>query len=335
MANETFLATFGVIGLRLLELHGIDPQRFAQQLGFGSTDIPSPKTRMAFELADKAFERAAQLIPYPAFALRAPECWHPSYLGTLGYAWLSSGSLRTGLKRLVRYSRILGQKAVCRCDDLPDGLCFVFDHDRGDKPVGPVLTDFALSLIVGMCRSNYGAGLVIDAVALRRPAPEDEHPYREFFQCPVTFGAKEDSFVLPLHVADRPLPTGNHDLVQIFDSILAEQLADLQNGDLESRCRTFLLQELTSGEPSEEDLAKTMAMSRRTLQRRLSDLGLTYRSLLEKTRYDLAMRYLDDPKKSVTDITFLLGFSEQSAFTHAFKRWSGKAPTEYRESASD
>ena len=75
-------------------------------------------------------------------------------------------------------------------------------------------------------------------------------------------------------------------------------------------------------------------MSRRTLQRKLQENGLTYRGLLEKTRHDLALRYLDDPDKTVTDITFLLGFSEQSAFTRAFKRWHGKSPSAYREQSA-
>ena len=65
-------------------------------------------------------------------------------------------------------------------------------------------------------------------------------------------------------------------------------------------------------------------------RKRLSELGLTYQKLLDQTRHELAQRYLDDPSKSVTEITFLLGFSEQSAFTRAFKRWSGIAPTAYR-----
>jgi AraC-like DNA-binding protein len=77
-------------------------------------------------------------------------------------------------------------------------------------------------------------------------------------------------------------------------------------------------------------MAAAMCMSRRTLQRKLGEAELSYKALLEKTRHDLALRYLDDPSKTVTDITFLLGFSEQSAFTRAFKRWSGKAPTAYR-----
>ena len=334
MASETFLATFGLIGLRLLELHGIDPQRFAQQIGIGSTDVPSPKTRLAADLGDHAFERAAQLIPDPAFALRAAECWHPAHLGTLGFAWLSSGSLRTALKRLERYSKILGQKASCRCTDIPDGLRFVVDHGRGDRPVGPVLADFALSLFVGMCRANFGPSLMLDTVTLRRLPPADPAPYEKFFGTSVSFGADEDGFTLPHYVADRPLPTSNHELATTFDAILTKQLADLDNSALADRCRAYLLTEMTSGDPSEEDLAKSMGMSRRTLQRKLGELGMAYKGVLEKTRYELALRYLDDPAKSVTDITFLLGFSEQSAFTRAFKRWSGQAPTHYREAHS-
>ena len=71
-------------------------------------------------------------------------------------------------------------------------------------------------------------------------------------------------------------------------------------------------------------------MSQRSFQRRLRELGLTYRELLDQTRHELARRYLDDPAKSVTEITFLLGFSEQSAFTRAFRHWSGMSPSVYR-----
>lgn len=331
MSSETFLATFGLIGLRLVERHGVDPQRFARELGFASTAIPDAKTRLPSELGDIGFEKAMALIPEPAFALRAAECWHPSHLGTLGYAWLSSGSLRTALKRLERYSRILGQKASCKCGDTAEGLCFSFDTGRGDAPVGHAVADFALSLILSMCRTNLGAPLAPLSAGLRRPLPANRQPYDDFFGCRVAFGAAQDRFVLARHIADQPLPTANLELARTFDAILADQLAELSDNGLESRCRAYFLQELTSGEPTEEGLARALAMSRRTLQRKLRENGLTYRGLLEKTRHDLALRYLDDPDKTVTDITFLLGFSEQSAFTRAFKRWHGKSPSAYRE----
>jgi AraC-like DNA-binding protein len=330
MASETFLATFGLIGLRLLELHGVDPQAFVQQFGLDPTTAPDTRTRLPTTLIDQTFAKAAALIPDPAFALRAGECWHPSNLGTLGYAWLSSSSLRTALKRLARFSKIIGQKATFRSDETPDGLRFLFDHGRGDSPIGPVIADFCLALIVAMCRTNYGPSLPLASVHLRRRKPENPKPYDALFDCPIYFGMPDDGLVLATHVADKPLLTSNEELAKTFDAILATQFADLGSSDLTARCKEFLLHELTSGEPTEEKMAAAMCMSRRTLQRKLGENELTYKTLLDRMRHDLALRYLDDPNKTVTDITFLLGFSEQSAFTRAFKRWSGKAPTAYR-----
>ena len=330
MASETFLATFGLIGLRLIELHGIDPQAFAHRYGFGAVAASEAKSRLPATLADETFAKAAALITDPAFALRAGECWHPSNLGTLGYAWLSSGSLRKALKRLERFSKVIGQKASCRCADDTASLRFIFDHGRGDSPVGSVLADFALSLIAAMCRTNYGAGALFESVHLRRAKPDNPKPYSDLYGCPIFFGMPEDSLLLPTAIADKPLLTANQELAKTFDTILAAQLAELGSSDLETRCKEYLLHELTSGDPTEEKMAAAMCMSRRTLQRKLGEVELSYKALLEKTRHDLALRYLDDPSKTVTDITFLLGFSEQSAFTRAFKRWSGKAPTAYR-----
>lgn len=232
---------------------------------------------------------------------------------------------------MERYTRLLGQRMSSQCDDTPEGLRFTYDHGRGDTLAGHVMADFGLSLVVSMCRANYGESLVPARVTFRKPAPRNLRPYETHFGCEVVFGATADSFLLPRETADLPLPTSNHELATTFDAILTRQLADLDAASLADRCRAYLLQELTSGAPSEESLARAMAMSRRTLQRKLGEAGLTYKQLLEQTRHELALRYLDDPTKSVTDITFLLGFSEQSAFSRAFKRWTGVAPSAYRE----
>lgn len=330
MASESFLATFGLVGLRLVELHGIDPQRFIEQAGIESSLVMDTRTRLPTRLADIGFEKAMSLIADPAFALRAAECWHPSNLGVLGHAWLSSDTLRTGLKRLARFSHILGTRGRCTCVDDRNGLRFVFDHGRGNAAIGHAIADFCLSMILDMCRTNFGASLQVESVSLRRPEPENPEPYRGFFGCSVRFSADENSFVLARIAADRPLPTSNSELAITFDAILAEQLAVLDKADIVARCKAYLLRQLTSGEPSEEELAGAMGMSCRTLQRRLGGQGLRYKGVLDEMRYDLAQRYLSDPEKSVTEITFLLGFSEQSAFSRAFKRWSGQAPTLYR-----
>lgn len=330
MQTESTLATLWLMVLRLVELHGIDPQRFMAELGVAPETLRDVRARLPSRLADLAFERAAARIADPAFALRTARCWHPSNLGTMGYAWLSSRTLHTGLKRMERFARILGNRFTYRCVDEPGGLRFVFDHGRADAPIGHPIADFSLSVILDMCRTNFGSKLNAASVRLRRPAPADARPWRDFFGCEIEFGAADDSFVLDRATADAPLPSANIPLANTFDAILTEQMANFFDDDIVSRCKAHVLQQLTSGLPSASELASALGLSQRSLQRKLHELGLSYQQLLDETRHELARRYLDDPGKSVTEITFLLGFSEQSAFTRAFRRWSGMAPTSYR-----
>ena len=112
--------------------------------------------------------------------------------------------------------------------------------------------------------------------------------------------------------------------------MLTEELARLDKADVVSRCRAAVLEQLSSGEGTEEEVAKQLHMSPRTLQRKLAEANMTYLQLLDDTRKDLALRYIEDPRRSVTDITFSLGFSQPSAFTRAFKRWTGLSPTDHR-----
>lgn len=334
MPNETALASSWLIIFRLLEVHGVDAQSWLRELGLDPELARQPGARLPTELADVVITRAAGLIANPAFGLAAGGCWHPSSLGVLGYAWLSSSTLKQGLQRIVRYSRVLGDRWSCNCVDEASGVRFVCDHGRSNTTVGHVMADYILSITLAMCRSNFQRKLNPTSVFLRRPLPADPSPYHDFFACDVHFGADEDALLFSTEDAKALLPTGNRELAATFDAILAEQMVMRSQEDLVSRCQVFLLKQLTSGEPSVGDLVKALGMSRRTLQRKLREMGTSYQQLLEETRYELAKRYLHESAKSVTEITFLLGFSEQGAFTRAFKRWSGAPPRAYRSSAN-
>jgi AraC-like DNA-binding protein len=330
MTKQSTLASAWLILFRLLEAHGVEAHTWLRELGIDPELARQPGARLPTWLADVVLTRAAPLIADPAFGLTAAECWHPSNLGVLGYAWLSSSTLHQGLKRVERYSRVIGDRWSCRCIDEAGGLRFACDHDRSDPVVGHVMADYILSIALAMCRSNFERKLNPARIFLRRPLPADPSRYHDFFACELHFGADEDALVLSAADAEALLPTGNRELAATFDAILAEQLAAHSKADLVSRCQVFLLKQLTSGEPNVGDLVKALGMSRRTLQRKLREMGTSYHEILEETRYELAKRYLHDSGKSVTEITFLLGFSEQGAFTRAFKRWSGTAPSSYR-----
>ena len=318
---------------RLLEMHGLDAMQIARQAGIDLAKIPAPSERIAIDKIDTMLRVAIPLVRDPAFGLRAARCWHPAYMGVLGHAWLSSDTLRVGLERLTRYFRLVGERGVAKVDQTPQGLRVCFRANRGDPasvPVATVFTDIVMAVLLDMCRLNAGAALRPVAATLCRREPENGEVYKRFFGCPVRFAAQENAIVLSTADADRQLPSSNRQLAAVFDRMLAEELTRLDKSDVVSRCRAEVLQHLESGEMSEPQMAKQLHMSRRTLQRRLADADTTYLRLVDETRKDLALRYMEDATRSITDVAFTLGFSQQSAFTRAFKRWTGVNPTEYR-----
>jgi AraC-like DNA-binding protein len=328
---HTSLATIGQIVKKMFELHGLDAQALLGEQGITLDAIRDPNARIPARAWDGLARRTLTLIGDPAFGLRAAHCWHPSNLGALGYAWLSSSTLRTGLQRVVRYWRLLGEKTAAHLEDNHGGLTTVFESGRADPVVGAITADFTMSLLVSMCRMNYGDALRPVAVSLKRPRSDGWQVYRGHYGCPVHFAAAEDSFTLARGDADRTLPSSNREIAATLDHTLARQLARLDRTNVVARCRASLLEQFSSGKLSEEDMAQQLNMSRRTLQRKLADVETTYQQLVDETRHDLALGYIEDPRNSITDITFMLGFSQQSAFTRAFRRWTGHAPSEYRQ----
>ena len=322
---------------RLLEFHGLDAVGIAQQAGVDLAAIPAPGERIEIDKIDAVLHVTIPLVADPAFGLQAARCWHPSELGVLGYAWLSSSTLRTGLERAVRYSRLIGERGTIEIEDTRQGLKVRFEANRGNPavvPIAAVVVDIIIAILLDLCRMNAGATLRPVAAGLRRRKPDASDAYERFFGCPVEFGAEENAFVLSSKDADRPLPSANRQLAAVFNRMLTDELSRLDKSDVVSRCRAVVLENLSSGEETEVDTAKQLHMSSRTLQRKLAEANTTYLQLVDDTRKDLALRYIEDPRHSVTDITFSLGFSQPSAFTRAFKRWTGLSPSDYRTRAT-
>jgi AraC-like DNA-binding protein len=150
----------------------------------------------------------------------------------------------------------------------------------------------------------------------------------------VQFDAPQPEFVLTRVQAEAPLPAASRELAVANDAMLADYLRTLDHGDVVSRVKTAIIEHLPSGAPSADLIAKDLFMSARTLHRRLSDAGTSVSETLEAVRRELAEQYINDPSRSLSEISFLLGFSEQSAFSRAFRRWTGQPPSAARDAAA-
>ena len=329
--TDTSLASIGQVFRRVLEMYGVDAVGVARELGVDLVTPPTPAARIDAAKFDAMMKIALPHIGDPAFGLQAARCWHPANLGVLGHAWLSSSTLRTCLRRLGHYHRIVGERADIRVEEGERGVTVTVSFPTVDPAVENVIYDMSMSLLVDMCRMNAGAALRPLMVSMTRDRPDDVQPYRRFFGVPVRFGAEQNAFQIATKDADHLLPSSNRQLALVFDKMLTEELARLVKDDVITRCKAVVLEHLAAGETSEQETAKALHMSTRSLQRKLAQAETSYVQLVDETRKDLALRYIEDPARSSTEITFELGFSAPSAFTRAFKRWTGLSPTEYRE----
>jgi len=329
--GNTTLATVGQIFVRLLEMHGLDASVLLRAQGIDPSVTSNPAMRVPTAQWEAVMSRAAALISDPAFGLRAARCWHPSNLGALGHAWLSAATLHAGLELLVRYWKIVGGRWVPKLVGTREDVSFVLNDPYQDDVVAAVATDITLAIVLDMCRLNFGAALRPLRVDLLRPKPSHAEEYPAFYGCAGRFATGRRALVLRRADAERPLPTSNRQLALVHDRVITEELARLDRSDVLARCKATLLEKLPSGELSEDTMAKQLHMSRRTLQRKLTEHDTTYQKLVDDTRHDLALRFMEDPRRSLVDITFELGFSQQSALTRAFRRWTGMSPSDWRQ----
>ena len=193
--------------------------------------------------------------------------------------------------------------------------------------------DGTMAVLWRMCQLIHPPGLVPDRVRFIHPEPGDTSYYFRFFQCPVDFGADANELVLPGVAADLALTGSNEELARINDHLVVRYLATSDKEDVVNRVRTAILDGVADGRATEEAAAEQLHMSTRQLNRKLAEQDTSFKVLLNEIRGELALQYIADPWLSLTEISFMLGFSEFSSFSRAFKRWTGRSPSKARAEA--
>ena len=336
LARERTLSVYlPMIGMiwRTLESYGIDPRRVIDEKHYRPGDEAAADRRVSFDDYKVIQNRAVELIGDPAVGLRAAQLLHPSHLGALGYAWLASSSLRTALFRSERYTGMFNEHVEMRVEARRD--CIRVSYRMRRQPLRPdEIADGQLAGLVALCRMNFGSDLVPVEVTLRRAEPAEPSPWHEFFGTEVKFGQPENALSISAADADRPLTGANRELLAVHEDVIRRHLAHLEHAGVLDRLRMAIVEALPSGRVTEEQLARSLDISRRTLHRRLREHGTTFRGLLAEVRQELAKRYILDRAYSVTDLAFSLGYADTSAFSRAFRSWFGVSPTAARQQAA-
>jgi AraC-like DNA-binding protein len=200
-------------------------------------------------------------------------------------------------------------------------------------PLPPIPFDSFIASIVGLCR--LATSPEFNPLEIRLSFSDNNRggDYQALFHAPVVFGAKESCLVFSTADLDESLPGRSSDLLHASDRILENYLAALNPDEVSTAVRKMLLTMLPTGNVNQEAISKRLHMSRSTLHRRLREENTNYKELLDSTRRSLAIEYVQDGEYALGYIAFLLGFSDQSNFSRAFRRWTGKPPKAFREPA--
>jgi AraC-like DNA-binding protein len=311
---------------------GIDPLPLFEQAGIDPSLRLDVSARVTAQQVDELVWHAKQLSHDDAFAFKLAAHLHPSYLGALGYAWMTSATLRKAFQRLSRHTALVYDELHVHLEDRDDEFHVIIESNEGGLHDPALRERGKMAIAVQLCRLIYGDSYNPTRISFRHPVASNAAAYYEYFRCQLDFDAEVTELAMPIAVADEELPGFNPQLVHSFDELIIDYLRQRDLGDIVGRTRGAIYEELPSGEVSLEKTAAMLNMSSRSLARKLEDRGKTFKAMLTEVRRELAEKYIRDRSLTLTEISFLLGFSEASSFSRAYKGWTGSAPSAHRES---
>lgn len=314
---------------RTMEGYQVDSGDVFERLGLQREPYRDPDARLPNDIMKQVWDEAERLTGDPCFGFRVGMSFHVTNYHAVGYAWLSSASLRDALERLVRYQKLISTAVDLALESHDSELHYVI---RGpDMP--PQAADAACCAAVQVCRDVASREFAPIRVEMARRCPPCSLELQQFFGCEVTYDAPDTRLHLSATSVNEPLPRNNPALAQASEEIARDYIMRMDHNDVVTKARVLLIGQLPDGEPARSRLAQSLNMSERTLARRLADHDYTFTSLVDEIRHELAGEYLRQTRFSVTDVAFLLGFSDQSNFARAFKRWTDQTPSEFRLAA--
>ena len=277
-------------------------------------------------------ERVARADPLGiTLALRAGAAMRCDDYGAFGLAWKSATTLRGSYDRAERYARVLTSVSTYEVKPTADGA-FMQLHRDGERSLGMRLSNEAtIASIVSISRQVASAPFRPLAVYFKHVAPASLEHHEAYFGCPVHFGTERDALLVSMESLRTANKLGDPGLSRFFEGHLDAEIEAI--GDAAALDRRVIGQvgaSLSEGVPALSDVARSLGMSARTLQRRLEEQGLAYQRLVDEARRQLADRLLRRTDFSLIEVAFMTGFSGQSAFNRAFKRWAGQTPRAYR-----
>lgn len=315
---------------------GVAAPRVLAGTGLREAQLHDPDTLTSTAQLYAVMRRAAEADPRPGLGLRIGRRLRISSYGMYGYALLCAPSLRAALDFAQRHHVLANPLVPIRCEEGADALSWVFPGRHAlalpalDEPLYRVLIEMQMAIHFTLARDAMGEACLPSRVLLGWPRDEASAALAQAFGCPVVHGRPRCELQYSLAWLERPPQLANALTAAQISRECARLVDAMEDGRSLSR-RVYRELMRTPGRfPGIEAVAATLGMTGRTLRRRLQGEGASYADLLASVRRALAEDYLSGTRMSIEDVAGALAFSNARSFRHAFVRWTGRAPSEFR-----
>jgi AraC-like DNA-binding protein len=312
---------------------GISPEEVLRGVGVAADELHSPDTLISLEQLLAGCKNAVRLSRDPSLPFRIGSMIHVSAYGMYGYAILCSTDFRKTFQFCVKY-HVLAAPLVTFSFSERNGLgIWTIDpilHPVVDQQLYRFVVEMQIGVHLSLQRDVMGPSFCPKEITLTYPRTDDFRLVETMMGCDLRFEQPANQFIFDRHWMDRPAKLGNRstyaDVIKLCDELLAD--LSLRTG-VAGKIRTSLLQDIAK-RPTFAATARQLGATTRTLRRQLQQQGTSYRKLADELRAQVAVKYLRDTIMANEDIATAVGFSDSANFRHAFRRWTGKTPHEFR-----
>jgi len=327
----TLASVTALLATSLREEYGLDPVPIFFQADLPLAPPESPQLRYPLAKIRELWALSREASGDEAISLKTGWYARPSHFYAFGYSWSASSTLLGAFQRLTRYYQLMSTASVViSLHETEDSYALSAAFPDASKSPPKEGIDCGMTAILALCDTVAEREIRPIRIELARSPDSHAEAYRDALRAPIQFNADVGAFYFDKADLLTLLPHSAPDIAKATDRIAEQYIETLDPLKVASQVRRLLVDLLPSGKADQELVSSRLNRSASTLQRQLQGEGITYREVLESTQRNLAETYLRDKKHSHAQIAYLLGFSEQSNFSRAFKRWTSMTPRQYQ-----
>ncbi len=320
------------IFLNQIERYGVTKKDILKYAKIPEDTLNSPDNKLLGEEVRRLIGALVEQTQDKDIGLKQGSLLLKGFSNILGYILMNCDSIAKGWEKYVQYEKLVDETSKCSFK-IENGLAYLYNTtiDEHLKDIRQ-FEDFKIAGILSYIKLLTGKNLKPKKVLFTYSKPKDTEEHLRIFDCHLLFDQNDSAIIFDEEALDIKILDSNEELLSFLEEHVKDFYVELEEKDgYTKKVQDILLEEIKATLPSVAFIAKQLSMSVRSLQMHLKKENTSYRKITEEIRKQLAEKYIKDNVVSIDEISYVLGFSESSSFCRAFKKWTGLAPSAYRE----